>query len=78
MSKEERQKELRERLVPEIKFEHTVQAVFVGTFGLLGKNVCAGECTRGFDLNVELCKQTQREAIIERIMDQVFKKEGCL
>lgn len=78
MSKEERQKELRERLVPEIKFEHTVQAIFVGTFGSLGKYMCRGECTRGFDLNVELCKQTQREVITERIMNQVFEKEGCL
>lgn len=77
MNKEERQKELRQRLVPEIKFSHAIQLCFVSTYGRLGP-IASTHCDRGQIGDVEMIKRGQRITVTESIMRLVFEREGCL
>lgn len=75
MTKEERQKELRERLEPEIRFEYRLNPVtrvgsVVGHLGTLPRV--------RMDYEVPDDDVLARAFVRMRIMEVVFKKEGCL
>lgn len=85
MKKEERQKELRERLLPEIKFVLADSAVCIAlptgvvkpavlVVGHLGKLHASTFCVRDDSKG----EQASRGFVSDGLMRQVFKKEGCL
>lgn len=75
MTKEERQEELRQRLVPEIKWTDQRGCSAGCVRGSLG-NAC--ESMYAYFLDDLGGPQACKDKVIDNIMYQVFEKEGCL